>query len=64
VTARGHTVVGAARRAGKLDDLVAAHPGQVHPVALDVTDTARCKTAVDEVVERSRRLDVPVNAPT
>ena len=39
VVAAGDTVVGAARSPSGLDDLVAAHPGRVSAVQLDVTDT-------------------------
>jgi NAD(P)-dependent dehydrogenase (short-subunit alcohol dehydrogenase family) len=59
--AAGDVVVGAARQTARLDDLAAAHPGRVHPVALDVTDAERCRAAVDEVVRRFGRIDVLVN---
>ncbi|HEV7707443.1 MAG TPA: SDR family NAD(P)-dependent oxidoreductase [Asanoa sp.] len=59
--ARGDIVVGAARSKDRLDDLAAAHPGQVHAVALDVTDTDRCAAVVDEVADRFGRIDVLVN---
>ncbi|MER5642548.1 oxidoreductase [Kitasatospora sp. NPDC002227] len=59
--AAGDLVVGAARRPEALADLVAAHPGQVEAVALDVTDTAAAEQAVREVVARHGRLDVLVN---
>lgn len=57
----GGTVVAAARRPEALDDLVAAHPGRVSAVALDVTDTARIPDVVAEVVDRHGRIDVLVN---
>jgi len=57
----GDVVVGAARRPERLDDLVAALPGQVHPVALDVTDTDRGAAVMWEVAERFGRVDVLVN---
>jgi NAD(P)-dependent dehydrogenase (short-subunit alcohol dehydrogenase family) len=57
----GDVVVGAARHPERLDDLVAAFPGRVHPVALDVTDTERGAAVVREVGERFGRLDVLVN---
>jgi NAD(P)-dependent dehydrogenase (short-subunit alcohol dehydrogenase family) len=57
----GDVVVGAARHPGRLDDLVAAFPGRVHPMALDVTDTERGPAVVREVAERFGRLDVLVN---
>jgi NAD(P)-dependent dehydrogenase (short-subunit alcohol dehydrogenase family) len=57
----GDTVVATARRPEALDDLVAAHPGRVSAVALDVTDTARITDVVAEVVDRHGRIDVLVN---
>ncbi|MER6094362.1 oxidoreductase [Streptomyces sp. NPDC001728] len=57
----GDVVVAAARRTGALDDLVAAHPDQVDPVALDVTDTAAVDRVVAEVAARHGRIDVLVN---
>ncbi|MCX4981807.1 oxidoreductase [Streptomyces sp. NBC_00572] len=59
--AAGDVVVAAARRTETLDDLVAAHPDQVDPVALDVTDTAAVDRVVAEVAERHGRIDVLVN---
>lgn len=59
--AAGDIVVGAVRSPGRLDDLVAAHPGQVSAVALDVTDTGRCAAVVEEVAARFGRIDVLVN---
>lgn len=59
--AAGDTVVGSVRSPGGLDDLVAAHPGQVSAVQLDVTDTGRCVAVVDEVAARFGRIDVLVN---
>jgi NAD(P)-dependent dehydrogenase (short-subunit alcohol dehydrogenase family) len=51
---RGDTVVATARKPGNV-------PSAAHPVALDVTDTARIQTVVDEVVDRHGRIDVLVN---
>jgi NADP-dependent 3-hydroxy acid dehydrogenase YdfG len=45
----GHVVFAAARRAGELQALAAAHPG-VRPVVLDVTDQA----SIDRARHRSR----------
>ncbi|GHJ35735.1 oxidoreductase [Streptomyces sp. TS71-3] len=59
--AAGDVVVGAARRPGTLDDLVAAHPDQVEAVRLDVTDTAAAAALVDDVAARYGRIDVLVN---
>jgi NAD(P)-dependent dehydrogenase (short-subunit alcohol dehydrogenase family) len=61
VAARGDIVVGAARSPARLDDLVAAYPDHVHAIALDVTDTDRCRAVVDDVVNRFGRIDVLVN---
>jgi NAD(P)-dependent dehydrogenase (short-subunit alcohol dehydrogenase family) len=59
--AAGDVVVGAARRTGKLDDLVAAHDGRVVATELDVTDAGRCARVVEETVDRFGRIDVLVN---
>jgi NAD(P)-dependent dehydrogenase (short-subunit alcohol dehydrogenase family) len=59
--AAGDTVVAAARNPDRLEQLVAAHPGQMSAMALDVTDTGRCEAVVDEVVSRFGRIDVLVN---
>ncbi|WP_030762007.1 oxidoreductase [Streptomyces griseus] len=59
--AAGDVVVAGARRAGALDDLVAAHPDQVDAVTLDVTDHVAVDRVVREVVERHGRIDVLVN---
>jgi NAD(P)-dependent dehydrogenase (short-subunit alcohol dehydrogenase family) len=59
--AAGDIVVGAARDPGRLDELVAAHPGRVSAVGLDVTDTRRCAMVVEDVAARFGRIDVLVN---
>jgi NAD(P)-dependent dehydrogenase (short-subunit alcohol dehydrogenase family) len=61
VVAAGDIVVAAARRTAPLDELVSRYPDQVEAVSLDVTDTARCRTVVDDVVARYGQLDVLVN---
>ncbi|MEY9845440.1 oxidoreductase [Streptacidiphilus sp. MAP5-3] len=61
VVAGGDLVVAAARRTELLDDLVAAHPGQVEALRLDVTDTAGAQAAVDSLVAKHGRIDVLVN---
>jgi NAD(P)-dependent dehydrogenase (short-subunit alcohol dehydrogenase family) len=53
--------VAAVRRPAALDDLVAAHPGLVDPVALDVTDGPAVDAAVAGALERHGRIDVLVN---
>jgi NAD(P)-dependent dehydrogenase (short-subunit alcohol dehydrogenase family) len=57
----GETVVAAVRRPAALDDLAAAYPGLIDPIALDVTDTAAGQAAVAEAVDRHGRIDVLVN---
>jgi NAD(P)-dependent dehydrogenase (short-subunit alcohol dehydrogenase family) len=57
----GDTVVAAVRRPAALDDLVAAHPGLVDPVALDVNDGPAVDAAVAGALERHGRIDVLVN---
>ncbi|WP_433892184.1 oxidoreductase [Streptomyces sp. CA-111067] len=59
--AAGDVVVAAARRVDTLDELVAAHPDQVEPLRLDVTDIDAIGTAVSDVVARHGRIDVLVN---
>ncbi|MEV6204475.1 oxidoreductase [Streptomyces sp. NPDC051771] len=59
--AAGDVVVAAARRAGALDELVAAHPDQVEAVTLDVTDHSAVDRVVRGVAERHGRIDVLVN---
>ncbi|MEU8577599.1 oxidoreductase [Streptomyces asoensis] len=59
--AAGDTVIGTARRAGALDDLVAAHPDRVEAIALDVTDGERIDAVAADVLARYGRVDVLVN---
>ena len=59
--AAGDVVVAAARRPDTLTELVAAHPGQVEAVQLDVTDQAAGRAVVDGVIARHGRIDVLVN---
>jgi NAD(P)-dependent dehydrogenase (short-subunit alcohol dehydrogenase family) len=55
------TVVATARSVAALDDLVAAHPGQVEALPLDVTDTASIQGTVQDIRDRHGRIDVLVN---
>ncbi|MFD9704276.1 oxidoreductase [Lentzea sp. NPDC059081] len=57
----GDRVVAAARRTETLDDLVRAHPRQVVPVQLDVTDHEAIRTTVANVIAEEGRIDVLVN---
>jgi NAD(P)-dependent dehydrogenase (short-subunit alcohol dehydrogenase family) len=59
--AAGDIAAATARRATSLDDLAAAHPGQVDALPLDVTDTAAVDAAVRDVIGRHGRIDVLVN---
>ena len=59
--AAGDVVVATARRVAALDDLAAAHPGQVSPLPLDVTDSAAIDATVRDVISRHGRIDVLVN---
>src|SRR4051794_8988414 len=58
---RGDVVVGAARSPDRLADLIAAHPGQLSAVQLDVTDPEACRAVVDQVAADHGRIDVLVN---
>jgi NAD(P)-dependent dehydrogenase (short-subunit alcohol dehydrogenase family) len=59
--AAGDVVAAAARNVTALDDLVAAHLGQVEVLPLDVTDTAGIERAVRDIAGRHGRIDVLVN---
>jgi NAD(P)-dependent dehydrogenase (short-subunit alcohol dehydrogenase family) len=57
----GHQLVATARNPDSLDDLLAAHPDQVLPLALDVTDATAAEAATAAGRERFGRIDVVVN---
>jgi NAD(P)-dependent dehydrogenase (short-subunit alcohol dehydrogenase family) len=59
--AAGDIVAAAARNVTALDDLVAAHPGQVEALPLDVTDAPGVERTVRGVADRHGRIDVLVN---
>jgi NAD(P)-dependent dehydrogenase (short-subunit alcohol dehydrogenase family) len=61
VLARGDRLVATARRPEQLDELVREHGGQVRAVALDVTDPAAARFAVQVAVDEFGSLDVVVN---
>ncbi len=56
--AKGWTVYGAARRVDRMTDLVAAGG---HALALDVTDDASMRAAVEEILAAHHRIDLLVN---
>src|SRR5258706_6701590 len=58
---RGNSVVATARRPEQLQDVVAAHPHDVLPLPLDVTDAAAVTAAIRTGEERFGRLGVVVN---
>ena len=57
----GDVAVATARHVTSLDDLAAAHPGQVDALPLDVTDPAAIDATVANVISRHGRIDVLVN---
>ncbi|MFF4185391.1 SDR family NAD(P)-dependent oxidoreductase [Streptomyces sp. NPDC001691] len=57
----GDRVAVAARTTAPLEELAAAHPGQVLPLGVDVTDRDAVFAAVAEAVGRFGRLDIVVN---
>lgn len=59
--AAGDHLVATARRPEDLDDLVARYGDQVRAVALDVTDPAAARAAVEVATSAFGRLDVLVN---
>jgi NAD(P)-dependent dehydrogenase (short-subunit alcohol dehydrogenase family) len=59
--AAGDIAVATARRVTSLDDLAAAHPGQVDVLSLDVTDSAAIDATIRDVIGRHGRIDVLVN---
>ncbi len=59
--AAGDTVVATARTISALDDLTAAHPGQVEALSLDVTRPAAVAAVITDVAGRHGRIDVLVN---
>jgi NAD(P)-dependent dehydrogenase (short-subunit alcohol dehydrogenase family) len=58
---RGDRVAATARHQEQLDDLLAAHPGRVAALRLDVSDADAVTAAVDAAVAEFGRLDVVVN---
>jgi len=61
VLAAGHRLVATARNPEELRDLVATAPDRSRAVALDVTDPAAARRAIDTAVTAFGRIDVLVN---
>ena len=61
VLAAGHRLVATARRPEDLSALVEQYGERVRAVALDVTDSASARAAVQQAVDAFGRLDVVVN---
>jgi NAD(P)-dependent dehydrogenase (short-subunit alcohol dehydrogenase family) len=59
--AAGDVVAATARNVSALDDMVAAHPGQVEALPLDVTDTGAIEALVADVTGRHGQIDILVN---
>ncbi|HTE26663.1 SDR family NAD(P)-dependent oxidoreductase [Flavitalea sp.] len=57
----GDSVAATARNISQLDDLVALYPGQILPLALDVTDYEMVHQAVEQSIKHFGRIDVLVN---
>jgi NAD(P)-dependent dehydrogenase (short-subunit alcohol dehydrogenase family) len=57
----GDSVVATARRPEQLTPLVEEYGDRVLPVALDVTNGAQARAAIEEAVRRFGRIDVLVN---
>lgn len=57
----GHRVAATARKTAALDDLAAAWPGRITPVALELRDAAQCEEAVRTAADRLGGIDVLVN---
>ena len=62
IASRGNTVV-ATMRSPERDGpaVVAGHEDRIHPVALDVTDTAAVERVVNEAIARFGHIDVVIN---
>ncbi|MBW7456567.1 oxidoreductase [Paenibacillus sepulcri] len=58
---KGDRLIATARNPEQLADLVDRYGGQIHPLALDVTDPEAVQAVVKEAAAVFRRLDVVVN---
>jgi NAD(P)-dependent dehydrogenase (short-subunit alcohol dehydrogenase family) len=61
VLAAGHRLIATARQPAQLEALVTRYGDQVRAIALDVTDAAAARAAVQAAVDAFGRLDVVVN---
>lgn len=59
--ARGDRVAATLRRAGPLDDLQAQYGDALQVLALDITEVAQIRIAVEQAFERLDRIDVAVS---
>ncbi|MET9610767.1 SDR family oxidoreductase [Streptomyces sp. NPDC006512] len=57
----GHRVAVTARKTAALEDLTAAWPGRITPIALELRDPAQCEAAVRTAADRLGGIDVLVN---
>ncbi len=57
----GARVIGTGRREDRLRDLAARHPGEIHPLVLDVRDRAAVDAAIPALPPEWRAIDVLVN---
>ncbi len=57
----GARVVGTGRRADRLKDLAARHPGKLHPLVLDLRDRAAIERAIPALPPEWRAVDLLVN---
>lgn len=57
----GYTVIGAARRLERLNEIKARLGENFHPLAMDVTDNASIENGVDWVLNNFRQIDILVN---
>ncbi len=57
----GARVVATGRRADRLKELAARHPGKIHPVVLDLRDRAAIEAAIPALPAEWRAIDLLVN---
>ncbi len=54
----GYTVYAAARRLSLMEELA---PYGVHPIALDITDSAQCEEVISKIIAEQGRIDIVFN---